>query len=337
MTQNEQMNQDLLRIKGQDIQTELRNIEHRKLRFWSENPRIYSIVHAGGSTPTQDEIYDRLKDMEHVRELVADIKDNGGLIDPIIVRGGSMEVLEGNSRLAAYRYLAKNDPIKWERIRCRILPEDTAQSLVFALLGQYHVKGKKDWAPYEKAGFVYRRHKQQNVAISDIASELGMTAHEAQRLVNVFQFMIDHGETETDRWSYYEEYHKSQKISRARQDFPEMDSFIVKEIQSKSITRAADLRDNLPIICGNKKLLKKYLDGKKSFEEAAEEAKYQGGDTNALNRLKRFRNWISSTRPSDFARYNRAVRQKIEFELKQIDRNFKSIKSALEKKSSEID
>lgn len=337
MIQNKSTHQDYLRVKGNDIPAEVRDIEHRKLRFWPENPRIYSIVHAGGSTPTQDGIYKRLKSMEHVRELVTDIKDNEGLIDPVIVRGGTMEVLEGNSRLAAYRFLAHKDPIRWERIRCRILPEDTDQSLVFALLGQYHVKGKKDWAPYERAGFIYRRHKQQDIAIRDIAGELGMTPGEAQRLVNVFEFMLHHEETDTDRWSYYEEYNKSRKIGKLREEFPEMDKFIVEEIRSNSIPRAADLRDNLPTICENRKLLRKYLDRKISFEDATEEAKYQGGDSNDLKRLKRFKSWITGKSPADFARYNRAVRQKIGYELNQIDKRVKSIRGALKERSADID
>ena len=34
---------------------------------------------------------------------------NQGLIEPLIVRDDTFEVLEGNSRLAAYRFLAKSD------------------------------------------------------------------------------------------------------------------------------------------------------------------------------------------------------------------------------------
>jgi hypothetical protein len=75
---------------------------------------------------------------------------NGGLLEPLIVRGGSLEVLEGNSLLAAYRQLAAKEPIKWAMVKCTVLPADVDDSLVFALLGQFHIKGKKDWAPYEQ-------------------------------------------------------------------------------------------------------------------------------------------------------------------------------------------
>ena len=86
-----------LLIRGTEIPVETRLIEHSKLRFFSENPRIYSIVRADGREPSQEEIQEQLLQLEHVRELVIDIRQNGGLTDPIIVRGESLEVLEGNS------------------------------------------------------------------------------------------------------------------------------------------------------------------------------------------------------------------------------------------------
>ena len=331
------LGQDFLRIKGHDIQTEVREVDHNQLRFWPENPRIYSAVHVGEGNPSQEDIFNRLKTMEHVRQLVKDIRENEGLIDPIIVRGGSMEVLEGNSRLAAYRFLAKKDPLKWNRIRCKILPQDTQQSLIFTLLGQYHVRGKKDWAPYETAGFVYRCHEQQNMSIEDIASQLGMKKNEVSHLIKVYQFMLDHSESKIDRWSYYDEYLKSTIIRPVRKQFRHMDKFIVEEIQSGEIPRAVDIRDELKTICKHQKTLKKYLSKKITFDVAVEEAAYQGGSNSDLNRLKRFKNWISSKTPTDFAQYNRPIRQKIEFELKHIDQKVKSVRRAIDKKSSEID
>ncbi len=94
---------------------------------------------------------------EHVKELKESIKSNGGLIDPIIVRDGDFVVLEGNSRLAAYRILYKTDPIKWAKIKVTLLPKDIPESAVFTLLGQYHIVGKDPWDPYEQAGYLYRR------------------------------------------------------------------------------------------------------------------------------------------------------------------------------------
>ena len=48
--------------------------------------------------------------MDHVKGLVHSIRTHGGLIDPVLVRDTDYVVLEGNSRLAAYRLLAKIGP-----------------------------------------------------------------------------------------------------------------------------------------------------------------------------------------------------------------------------------
>ena len=112
-------------IRGRTIFTSTQNLEQTKLRFYPENPRVYSVVHGHGKLPAQEEIQNRLFQMEHVKVLVQDIRANGGLIEPLIVRDGTFEVLEGNSRLAAYRFLAKTNPMKWGYVKCTVLPADT--------------------------------------------------------------------------------------------------------------------------------------------------------------------------------------------------------------------
>lgn len=57
-----------------------------------------------------------LKGMEHVKQLRVSIESNGGLIDPLIVRDGDFMVLEGNSRLAAYRLLCRTDAVNGEKL-----------------------------------------------------------------------------------------------------------------------------------------------------------------------------------------------------------------------------
>jgi hypothetical protein len=203
-----------LLIRGIEVPTITKDVEFRKLQFYVDNPRIYSFVRMDGHTPTQNEILEKLRVLEHVRELVQDIRSNGGLIDPLIVRDGDFVVLEGNSRLAAYHALANDDPVKWEKVRCTLLPGEIDEKLIFALLAQYHVKGKKDWAPYEKAGFVYRRFKYQQVDLPIIAAEIGITKKEAQHLVSVYEFMIQQDDSDREHWSYYDEFLKSRNIKK---------------------------------------------------------------------------------------------------------------------------
>lgn len=75
----------------------------------------------------------------------------------VVKRNGEYVVLEGNSRLAAYRLLAAKDPIKWQKVRVCILPEEITDGDIFTLLGQYHLVGRKDWSVFEQAAYLYRQ------------------------------------------------------------------------------------------------------------------------------------------------------------------------------------
>lgn len=327
-----------LRLKGQDIPTRTEEIEQVKLQFWVDNPRIYSLVRSNGHTPDQQEICEQLLELPHVRELIHDIKSNGGLTDPLIVRDGDFVVLEGNSRLAAYRFLSSKDPIQWSRIRCTVLPEKIDEKLVFALLGQYHVKGKKDWAPYEKAGFLYRRHTEHGVELSTVAAELGIKIGDAKHLTQVYRFMMEHDDCDRDHWSYYDEYLKSKTIKKVREEYAAFDTFIVDQVKSSAIPKAMELRDQLPIICtGPKKILKRYLEEKISFADAYESAVDAGGENYALKKLHRFREWlVLNETEDDLIESNKVVRDKMLFELKEIEKRAKKLKDILDKKKTEI-
>lgn len=327
-----------LRIRGVDVKTQTRDIDHRKLQFYVDNPRIYSLVRADDRVPDQEEILEQLLSLEHVKELKEDIKTNDGLIDPVIVRDGDFVVLEGNSRLAAYKFLAKSDPVRWAKVRCTVLPANIDEKLVFALLGQYHVKGKKDWAPYEKAGFLYRRYKQHQMNLSVAAMEIGIGPREAEHLIEVYDFMIHHRDTDKERWSYYDEYIKSRKIKKIRQEYPNFDNFIVEEIKSGNISKAMDLRDKLPVICvGPSKVLKRYIDGKLAFDEAYDAAADAGGENYALRKLKKFRDWLAlNETEDDLLEANKIVRDKLQYELKEIEKRAKKLKELLEKEKMKI-
>jgi hypothetical protein len=286
---------DSLTILGVKIPVTTQFLPQQKLKFFADNPRVYSVVRANGKQPTQEEIQQQLSELEHVRELREDIKRNGGLLEPLIVRGGALEVLEGNSRLAAYRQLAAKEPIKWGMVKCTVLPHDVKDALVFALLGQFHIKGKKDWAPYEQAGFLYRRFKDHKVPTKTLAAELGLSAKKVSHLVDTYQFMVDNDEVDTSRWSYYDEYLKSNKIKKARKKYPEMDALIVKNIKDGKIERAMDLRDQLPTVCASPAILKRFAEGKLPLNKSYDRAVDSGADSAPYKKAATFRRWLTET------------------------------------------
>lgn len=318
-------------IRGQEIPVTNALLEQHKLQFYPENPRVYSVIHGGSASPTQEEIQKRLLEMEHVRELIQDIKQNQGLIEPLIVRDGTLEVLEGNSRLAAYRFLAKGDPVKWGYVKCTVLPHDIDEALVFALLGQFHIKGKKDWAPYEQAGFLYRRFKGHHTELKVLALEIGISAKRVKHLIDTYQFMLDNDEDDINRWSYYDEYLKSNKIGRARENNAQLDSLIVEKIRSEEIARAVDLRDQLPVICSTSKILTKFVAGTYDFTEAYEAAVHAGGDSTHLKTVKKFREWITRPKVQDHLDgYEGTIRSSAIFELRKIESRIRHLLKRLQ-------
>jgi ParB/Sulfiredoxin domain len=307
-----------LRIRKEDVPVRTVWLEQSKLKFFVDNPRIYSLVRLGGREPDQKDIYDQLLELEHVRELKEDIKLNGGLIDPLIVRNGTLEVLEGNSRLAACRWLYENDadPVSWAKVKCTLLPADIPE-------------------PFEKAGFLHRRFRYHREDIPTVANELGIGLGEAEHLVKVFEFMLLHKESDRERWSYYDELIKSKKMRKARDQYPDFDKFIVLKIRKGEIKRAVDVRDSLPAICvGPTKNLKRFVDGKINFEEAYHNAMDAGGGNADYKRLHSFRQWLARTDTEkdlvDTKEKN--IRDKIEFELDKIEKRSKQLKTAMSTK-----
>ena len=314
-------------IRGEDVPVITKMMEQDKLRFYPENPRVYSVLRSGGKTkPSQEDIEEQLQRFDHVKELREDIKLNKGLLEPLIVRDGTLEVLEGNSRLAAYRALAAKDPVKWNLVKCTLLPADIDESLIFSLLGRYHVNGKKNWAPYEQAGFLYRRFHKHNVSAQTLAKEAGSSVKEVNRLIEVYGFMEEHGENTIDRWSYYYEYLRSNTIRKARTKHPELDSIIVEKIKSEEISKAVDLRDQLPTICAAPKVLTKFVNSSGDFAKAFTSAVSAGGDNTTLNQIKRFRELITKAdTEAGLLEGESRVQKAAAFELRKIEIRLKAL------------
>ncbi len=107
------------------LSVQVKELPVDSLRYYSSNPRIFSILKHLGDKVSQEQIESELWKLNSTKDLFQDIGRNKGLIEEILVRG--VEVLEGNSRLCVYRHLLKKakekddrDAIaRWSRIRAR--------------------------------------------------------------------------------------------------------------------------------------------------------------------------------------------------------------------------
>jgi hypothetical protein len=323
--------EDTLTIRGKSIPVKLGQLPVNDLRFFAENPRIYSTMWTGNGEPDQDEIYEKLKRLDNVKELMQDIKLNGGLMEPVVVKDGTYEVLEGNRRLAAYRILCEQDAIKWGLIKTTLLPKSVAEEDVFALLGQYHIKGRIDWAPYEQAGFLYRRHTNHNITKSQLAAEIGLSANRVGSLINTYQFMLDNNINDTSKWSYCEVFKKSPGIRKVAKKLPEIETRFISDLKKGKIKHAADIRDKLgKIDKASLKIQKAYVDGEISINDAYERAVQSGSTNNIYNKLFEFRQWL--VQPlilSDIEESDVAANKKIEFELNKLEQRISQLKNKI--------
>lgn len=321
---------DTLTLGGDEIPVKNGILPVHDLRFYPDNPRIYSLIQRPGGQPTQAEIFEKLRALDHVKQLIQSIRANGGLTDPMLVRDGDLVVLEGNSRLAAYRVLARNDAIAWGEAKVRLLPEDISESLVFALLGEYHIIGRKDWQPYEQAGYLYRRNITHGVSAQEIATEMGLSGKKVRHLINTYKFMVEHEETSVTRWSYYDEYLKSNIVKKSRREHPELDELIVRKIKGREIAAARDVRDKLVKLLDVSKVgpepTKILMSGSNTFERAYESALDRGVDNVWLRRLKRFKGELQvSAFLLDLERMPEEQRRKCFYEIRKIEQAFNTV------------
>jgi hypothetical protein len=319
-TKSESKSTVVIPIKGKEYTVSISFLRHEDLKFYPENPRIYSVLHDGaGTAPTQEEIQACLQEMEHVRELKEDIKENGGLIEPLYVKEETLEVVEGNSRLAAYRMLAEENALQWETVKCALLPKQVQDSAIASLLGQLHLKGKKDWRPYEQASFLHRRHYKDKVSISNLVKEVPLKKRGIEHRIAVIDYMIKQGDNKIERWSHYDELLKNKKIQAAFKDHTGFEEAVVKTIKSGKI-KAVEVRDKLKVVVRTKseKPIKQFIEGA-PLDDVFKAARSLGGDHTALHKIKRFRQWIvEATTKRDIQNAPEKVREEIGWELKKI-------------------
>jgi len=316
-----------IRIRGSDIPVKRGFVAQQELEFYPENPRVYSLVMRDGEAPSQEEIFKQLAKMDHVQHLIKSIKNNGGLIEPIIVRNGDGVVLEGNSRLAAYRILCQREPLDWAQIDCKVLQEDVSESAIFSLLGEFHIIGKKDWAPFEQAGYLYRRKSKHGILLDDLVREVGLSKIEISHLIKVYEYMIDAQEQDISKWSYYDAFLRSRKLRTATEKYKGLEGKIVRMIRHDQFPRAADLRDKMPLIVetGNK-ITNKLISNEISFEQALERAEARGDSAGTVKVMRKFREWICDVDiGDDIKNLPKETKNDCKYELNRIKRRIKAL------------
>lgn len=324
------MQTENLTIGKRTYLVKVEDINQSDLKFYPENPRVYSALNINGDEPSQEIIEEHMCTLDNVKQLKVSIESNGGLIDPLIVRDGDFVVLEGNSRLAAYRLLCKSDPITWGKVRCKVLPSDINDAAIFALLGQYHIVGRKDWEPFEQASYLYRRQRQTRLPVDYMANELGITTQRATNMINVIEFMVSNDDLNKKHWSYYAEYLKNAGIKKYRDTNADLDDTIVKDIKSGVITGASDMRKLGDIAKvgdkQSKKIMQKISSGEINIYDGYSEIQEAGKLDDVVKKLKKFRQYINDDRTEKQMKSSQETYNRAQFEITKIIKRLDQIK-----------
>ena len=289
-----------IQIQNETIEYRERELKVDELKFWPENPRVYSALRQKlfGEEPTQKDIEEVMITLENVKRLRSSIKAFGGLTHPLFVRNGV--VIEGNSRLAAYRLLCRVDKIKWAKVRCNVLPDDMSDDLVFALIGSIHIDGVTEWTPFEQAGYLFRHLQKSKKPIEAISKDCGLTSSKAKLYVKVYETMLDNEDTDQSKWSYYVEMLKNSDIIAKSKNFPELNLIdtLCRKIKDGSITKANEFRDIGKLSKANSseayKALEAFLNDEESLESAVTKVSAEEQKKHARHIAKSFREFLSN-------------------------------------------
>jgi hypothetical protein len=270
-------NKNEISILNKKIPIKVEDMDIFDLHFWVENPRVNSAIkRKHGNKPISDkDVENLLKEEEHVKELYQEIKKHGGLIDEIVVKGKT--VLEGNSRLCAYRMLYRkaeeaqdeDEMLKWLYIKARIIPDGTTDEQIFTILGNWHIKGKKQWDTFEKAAYLKRMKADHGYSTDRIAEIIGDSQTFVEQNIEAHDLMIEHKVFEPSKFSYFIELVKNKSIKEEQEKDPHVRTKIIKAIKNDQFSKAEQIR-HVPKVLKDKVAKRSFFEQDEPFSEALE-------------------------------------------------------------------
>ena len=329
-------NETTIAIMGQDVPASNELISIDGLHFLPDNPRVYATIREmadfAGLIPEEKQlrIYERLLQESSVKNLIPEIQRDGGLQDPIIVRWDTRQVIEGNSRLAAYRKLHENsDDEKWTHIRCLVV-KSLSDDQQTRLLGQSHLHGKTEWSPYAKALFCFRWVVEEERDIPTLADLSGFTPAEIKKNVQTIKLMQENNDNTLSNFSYYNVLVRNRAISSAIEDSKPLRDTLLSQIKTAEFT-AQEMRERLPTIIVKPRILRKYEKGDVTLEDAYDRAKISGAE----QRLKKIRDGLDDIEKDDLAPLEHQQVKAVEQVVRQIGQRLKRVSEMVAAKLAE--
>ena len=329
-----------MKLLGETILIRNDYIDIYELKFLKDNPRVYACTHGElgfhekMEEEQQDIIFRKLLQEPSVKNLIPEVIQHGGLIESILIRYDTKEVIEGNSRLAVYRKLdQKKEEGEWGLIPCDIVSNLTDDQQA-AFLNQIHVKGKTQWSAYEKANFAFVR-KERGWPVSKIAGLFGESVSTIRARVKTIEDMKDNGDTQRSHFSYYTVL-REPKIAPEIRKNPDLRDRVFKDIRNLESEEggnnftAQELRKNLPAILKKPKVLRKYIDRTVDLDEAYQSAKI----SHVEEKVKKARGLIEDVSKQDVSRLERNQLNAFKQTVKNLSRAVERIEKMVSELSS---
>ena len=327
-----------IKILGKEIPVSADYIRIENLKFLKDNPRVYACTHGEpefDSLPEekqQDVIFKKLKEEPSVTKLIPDVKQHGGLMEHILVRTDNWQVIEGNSRLAVYRMLhEKQEEGEWEFIPCDLVSSLTDEQQA-ALLSQIHIKGKTQWTPYEQANFAFVHYCDRGLNFKKIAEIFGETEQTIQARIKIIQNMKENEDGNQSHFSYYDVLVRSRKLKRALESKEDLKNFLYKNIREFGVDEkensftSRELRDKLPVFLDKKKILRKYIDGEITLDEAYQRAK----TSNLEDKVKRATAYLGDISATEVKQLEQGSLNSFKYAVRKLGKAFDRIKKIID-------
>lgn len=191
---------------------------------------------------------------DFVKNLYHSIEQNGGLIHPVAILEDGL-VIEGNCRTVALRKLAQQYPgdTRFALVPCEVFPNDLTQDQLTLLLGEWHIAGKHEWDPYEKAEYMYKATHQLNKTIDYLSYHLRVSRTTIWLNVKAYElakdFLAQYPSPENvQKFSYFLEFVKKKALQNRLKKDPEFKQKFFSWIAKGKLDAGSQVRELAAII-----------------------------------------------------------------------------------------
>lgn len=253
-------------INGRSQKINIKLIEIDKLILDEFNPRIsFFKDNQPKSNLSSEEVIFALtqKKPDAFRKLKDSIDNNRGIIYPIWVepkKNNFFRVIEGNSRVVAYKQLAVDQPFEeaWKKIMSYILPEQISEEELNFIRLLAHLRGTNEWDAYEKAKYLFKLWKNEGWSIPRLEKQTKMSEKEIENSIKAYEIMEEQylpqhydDPNETSKFSYFVEFVRDKKLQNTLQkNSLGLNDFINWVSDDKMIPTGQDVRKLKDIIEG---------------------------------------------------------------------------------------